>query len=112
MALVDMVLADPDLLCREHPGPPADPEHDRLFEPVLLVAAVEAIGYPPPVIRRVLREVGIEEEDRHEAANRAPVVVDPGPDRDVRIPPDPHRHPLGEFPHVPPRGSHSSGRST
>ena len=97
MALVDVVLANPDSESGEHPGP-ADPEHHRLFEAVLLVSAIEVVGYLP-IRAFVLRQVRIEEEHRHEAADRAPVVVEPGPDRDVCTP-YPYRHPLREFSHM------------
>jgi len=99
VALVDVVLADPDIQRGEHPGP-ADPEHNRLLQAVLLVAAVEVVGYPP-VFWCVLREVRIKEEDRHEAADGAPVIVEPGPDRDVGVS-YPDGHPPGKFPHVLP----------
>ncbi len=97
MTLVDVVLANPDPEAGEHSGS-TDPEHHRLFEAVLLVTAVEMVGYLP-IRRRVLREIGIEEEHRHEAADRAPVIVEPCPDRDARTP-YLHRHTLGEFTHM------------
>jgi hypothetical protein len=56
---------------RAHGANAADAEHGLLAEAVITVAAVENVG-DSPIFRRVLLDVGVEQQHRHAADGRAP----------------------------------------
>jgi hypothetical protein len=57
----------------------ADPEDDLLLQPIGIVPAVEHVGQAA-VLGAVLREVGVEQQDRRLRPVRAAVDVEPRPD--------------------------------
>src|SRR6516225_9334430 len=80
MALIEVIGGDLETERTEEHFP-ADAEDDFLLEPQRCISAVKAAG-DAAVIRIVLGDIRIEQQDRHRAARRALQNVQPGADPD------------------------------